>query len=276
MNLILFKSPEEKQMLPYRDPRVQHIVKVLRKKEGEEVAAGVINGLIGFAKIEEVDKKNGMHFHLNCNEEPPPKAPLSLLIGFPRPIQLRRLLRELCSMGIAAIELVSTELGEKSYRKTKLLSDGGAEAALIEGLAQARDTVLPAIKIWPSLSAWLNKWNSAKPALAGQALADRTSADRSTAGATTPATQKGPAIVCDNIPEARPLPALLRESPKPVEKEAPLTLLIGSERGWSASERAALNSAGIISASMGGRALRTETAAITAAALALAELNFFD
>ncbi len=250
MNLILFKSSEEKQILPYRDPRVQHIVKVLRKKEGEEVAAGVINGLIGFAKIEEIDKKNGMHFHLNCNKEPPPKAPLSLLIGFPRPIQLRRLLRELCSMGIAAIELVSTELGEKSYRKTKLLSDGGAEAALLEGLAQARDTVLPSIKIWPSLDAWLNK--------------------------RTPATQKGPAIVCDNIPKARPLPALLRESPKPLNTENPLTLLIGSERGWSASERAALNSAGIISGSMGGRALRTETAAIAATALALAELKIFD
>ena len=50
-------------------------------------------------------------------------------------------------------------------------------------------------------------------------------------------------------------------------------LAVGSERGWSDRERDALEAAGFIRASMGERALRTETASVAAAVLALEKIG---
>jgi len=51
-------------------------------------------------------------------------------------------------------------------------------------------------------------------------------------------------------------------------------LAVGSERGWSEHERDLLDTAGFLRLSLGSRALRTETACIAAAVLAIQSLGY--
>jgi RsmE family RNA methyltransferase len=168
-------------------------------------------------------------------------------VGFPRPIQLRRLLRDLSNLGVEAVDLFGTELGEKSYRDTKLLQDGGAREALIEGAVQARDTTIPELAVFPGLADWLGQrpWDKRAP------------------GSVRPL----PLLVAaDNV---RPEGAMARLSPM----RGPLVLAVGAERGWSDRERDALEDAGFLRLSLGSRALRTETACVAAAVLALEKIG---
>jgi RsmE family RNA methyltransferase len=52
-----------------------------------------------------------------------------------------------------------------------------------------------------------------------------------------------------------------------------LVLAVGCERGWSDRERDKLEAAGFLRLSMGERALRTETACVAAAVLALEKIG---
>jgi RsmE family RNA methyltransferase len=52
-----------------------------------------------------------------------------------------------------------------------------------------------------------------------------------------------------------------------------MVLAVGSERGWSDRERDGLEAAGFLRLSMGERALRTETACVAAAVLALEKIG---
>ncbi|GHV73031.1 ribosomal RNA small subunit methyltransferase E [Spirochaetia bacterium] len=234
MNLILFEPQELGQPLPLRDDRAIHLLKVLHKKPGDSFDAGVLGGKLGTGTIESIGVDGTLAYVLDLPAEPLPRLPIRLAVGFPRPIQIRRLLRDLSNLGLCAVDLMGTDLGEKSYRDTKLLTDGGARAALIEGAVQARDTTLPALATYPSLDTWLEKAPGA-PALL---------------------------IAPDNV---RPAGAMANLPPH----KRPTVLAIGPERGWSDRERDLLEGAGFVRLSMGKRALRTETACVAAAILAM-------
>ena len=244
MNLLLFEPDELGRPLPKRDERAIHLVKVLHKGVGDSFDAGVVEGLRGLGTISAIRANGDVDFSLKLNEEPRSLYPIRVAVGFPRPIQLRRLLRDLSNLGVAAIDLVGTELGEKSYRDTTLLTDGGARSALIEGAVQARDTRLPVLATYASLSAWLREapWGQAPQVL----------------------------LAPDNV---RPSAAFASLSFEPTT--GPVVLAVGSERGWSDREREQLEQGGFIRASMGERALRTETACIAAVVLALEKIGAF-
>jgi len=57
------------------------------------------------------------------------------------------------------------------------------------------------------------------------------------------------------------------------QTSGPVTLAIGSERGWSDREREMLEAAGFLRLSLGSRALRTETACVAAAVLAIEKIG---
>jgi RsmE family RNA methyltransferase len=241
MNIILFEDHEAERPLPGRDPRTLHLLKVLRKKAGDTFDAGILGGLRGRGRIEALLPDGSLSFSLDLGEPPPPRVPVRVAVGFPRPIQLRRLLRDLANLGVEAVDLLGTDLGEKSYRETKLLTDGGARAALIEGAVQARDTGLPRLAVYPRLDAWLTEkpWAAAPaPFLAA----------------------------ADNL---RPAGALARLPPV----KGGMVLAIGAERGWSDRERDLLEAAGFTRLSLGSRALRTETACTAAVIIAMEKIG---
>jgi RsmE family RNA methyltransferase len=256
VNIILFEPREMGKPLPRRDERTIHLLKVLRKKAGDTFDAGILGGNRGTGYIETVRLDGSLVYTLDLKEEPPPRYPVRLAVGFPRPIQIRRILRDLSNLGLEAVDLIGTELGEKSYRETKLLTDGGARAALIEGAVQARDTRIPLLTVYQSLDDWLGERPWDKP-LAPEKTSDTTWNVYSAGPRTSPLL-----IAADNV---RPEGTLANLS----ALGQFMVLAVGSERGWSDAERNKLEAAGFLRLSMGGRALRTETACVAAAVLAL-------
>ena len=240
MNIILFEDHEKNNPLPKRDPRAVHLIKVLHKREGENFDTGILGGNLGKGKIEKIAPQGDVVFSLELNEKPPERIPIRIAVGFPRPIQLKRLLRDLANLGIEAIDLIGTELGEKSYRDTNLLIDGGARSAMIEGAVQARDTNLPSLSFYPSVKSWIGKnlWDKNTDEL----------------------------ISADNISPQSSFSLLKTE-------KTSLVLAVGSERGWSDMERKQLETAGFKRLSLGKRALRTETACIAASILAIEKIG---
>jgi RsmE family RNA methyltransferase len=250
MNIILFENHELGKALPRRDERTIHLLKVLHKKPGDTFEAGALEGNRGTGRIESVRLDGSLTFSLELPELPPPRLPLRMAVGFPRPIQIRRILRDLSNLGLYAVDLLGTELGEKSYRDTKLLSDGGARAAMIEGAVQARDTRLPELSVYPRLETWLEErpWDKIPPP------------------GKSPRAPAPLLIAADNLrPEGSisHLSALGR----------PMVMAVGSERGWSDAERDALEKAGFLRLSLGDRCLRTETACVAAAVLAMEKIG---
>jgi len=254
MNLILFEPGESQSpdaavgdgafFLSRRDERAVHLLKVLHKKEGDSFDAGILGGKLGTGLIRQISEQ-GIACSLTLDTEPPSRTPLRLGVGFPRPIQLRRLLRDCASLGLEAVDLVSTELGEKSYRDTKLLDDGGARAALIEGAIQARDTRLPELAVYPSLEKWLEGEPHTKTRRHKEELL----------------------VAADNVEPQGSFSGIAAGG------FSSAVLAVGSERGWSSRERALLENAGFVRRSIGTRALRTETACIAAVVLLMEKMG---
>ncbi len=254
----MFEQNEIGKPLSKRDERAVHLLKVLRKQVGDSFDAGVVGGNIGTGLIENI-RLDGIVFSLNLKEEPPPRLPVCLCVGFSRPRQIRRILRDAANFGVEAVDLVGTDLGEKSYRDTKLLTDGGAHSALIEGAVQARDARLPLMGIYETLDAWLAErpWEAER-----HEPSSTSSRDRSLRAAPI-------LVTADNV---RPEGSFALLNPL----GRPLVIAIGSERGWSDRERDAFEDAGFTRLSMGSRALRTETACAAAVVLAMEKLGELD
>ena len=247
VNLILFEEGELGRALSRRDERTVHLVKVLHKKTGDTFEAGILGRGRGTGTVGKIGIDGSLGFSVDVQAPPLPRLPVRVAVGFPRPIQIRRLLRDLSSLGVGAIDLFGTELGEKSYRDTKLLEDGGARTALIEGAAQSRDTTIPALTCFASVDTWLRECPWEKSA--------------------SPKNRAAPLLIAaDNV---RPEGAMSRLT----STRRPVVLAIGSERGWSDRERDILEAAGFLRLSLGSRALRTETACVAAAVLAIEKIG---
>jgi 16S rRNA U1498 N3-methylase RsmE len=260
VNIILFEPEEMGKPLRRRDERAVHLLKVLHKKAGDSFEAGMLGGNRGTGFIDSVKLDGSVVYVLDLKEEPLPRYPVRLALGFPRPIQIRRILRDLSNLGLEAVDLFGTELGEKSYRETKLFTDGGARAALIEGAVQARDTRIPFLSAWQTLEGWLEERPWDKPPEGGNLPPDTR-----LPGSGYP--RMSPILVAaDNV---RPEGTFANLS----AFGQPVVVAVGSERGWSDRERDGLEAAGFLRLSMGSRALRTDAACTAAAVLALEKIG---
>ena len=137
------------------DERYLHIKKVLHLKEGDVFKAGIINGKIGEAQISHLsEEKILFSFCPNKPDKvetrPLPLPPIKIILGFPRPIQLRRILRDAASLGFAKIVLCGTDLGERSYLKSNPSSPEEVKKYLLDGISQAGQTMLPAFSLCSS------------------------------------------------------------------------------------------------------------------------------
>jgi len=243
MNIVLFDGDP---FFARSDDRYQHIKKILRKGVGDSFFAGVIDGPEGTATITSLDDK-GLAFDFRAERATVPLYPVRLIVGFPRPIQLKRLLRDVASLGVEAVYLTGTELGEKSYRESTLVDRGAARESLLEGCMQAGSSSVPELGAFDSI---------------GEALAS----EKASGGTCRK-------ILLDTV---APDCSLINAPLGGISPESPLVLAIGSERGWTEAERRRFREAGFTVCSMGRRILRTETAATAALALALAKAGFME
>ncbi|MDR2500114.1 MAG: RsmE family RNA methyltransferase [Treponema sp.] len=251
MNIILLEPQELGKPLARRDARTIHLLKTLHKKTGDTFEAGVLGGALGTGRIEGIKLDGSLSISLDLRQDPPPRTAIRMAVGFSRPIQLRRILRDLAVLGLEAVDLVGTDLGEKSYQDTKLLTNGGGRAAMIEGAVQARDTLLPVLSAYPSLDLYLRErpW------------------DRESGPASGRGWGKRPLLIAADT--ARVEGTFTRLG----TRARAMVIAVGSERGWTDRERDLLSAAGFIRLSMGKRAMRTETAALAAAILGMEKIG---
>lgn len=237
MNLILFSAEETQRPLRTSDPRALHLLKTLRRREGETFDAGVVNGARLKGRICKITR-DALEIDYEATELPPPLHPVTLLVGLPRPQTARKILQEVTSLGVGEIHFTATEKGEPSYGASKLWSTGEYRRHLIAGAEQAFTTRIPEVRRYENFPAALDEL------LPGRA-----------------------AVALDNY-EAT---GFLRDYQPPNER---CLLVVGAERGWSAAERTALRDHNVPLLQLGANVLRTETACLCALAILLARLKF--
>lgn len=283
MNICLFEPDQIGRPLAADDERAVHIKKILHKGVGDTFAAGIIGGQAGTATITKIDgaspdgsqaqdagaANNGaIHFTFTPQSDGKPLFPLRMIIGFPRPIQLKRLLRDMAALGVSSVRLCGTELGEKSYLKAGLSDPKEVYKMLLDGTVQAASTHVPKPYVYPSLAACLDAIDAEEKLDASLKSAALPGLANNSAQA-----QEGgrPLLLAlDNVKPKTSLVSYLKENP-PAGR--PVYAAIGSERGWSPAERALLEERGFVRLGMGSRIMRTETASTVSASLILGAMG---
>ncbi len=251
MNIVLFTKDEIDSGLPLalRDERARHILKVLHKSTGDTFDAGIIDGMAGIGTITSIDD-DGLHVSFEAKTDGKPLYPIVLIVGFPRPIQLKRLFRDAAGLGVCRICLCGTELGEKSYRDSTIVERGAAMAALTDGTAQAKSTHVPQLDLYDSVAECLS------------------SLQKESAATDSSEKRRNVKVLLDNIKPENTLFQYLQCQHVTSENDM-VYAAIGSERGWTDHERDLFRTEGYALCSMGNRVLRTETAATVATTLIL-------
>lgn len=242
MNIILFEDDNIPKKISIKDNRAKHILKILKLKTGDKFSCGLVNGPSGKGSITSIDP-DWVHFAWEKTSNPVPLYPLTLLIGYTRPISSKRILREAASLGVEKIIFTGTDTGEKSYRDSNLWK-GEYRKYLMAGAEQAAYTGVPVVEFYKDLQTFIRE----NPYQKGSSALER--------------------IVLDNI---EPNIKLAEYNPE----DNNCLLAIGSERGWSKRERNIFRINKFIFASLGNRILRTETASTAGIALLLARMGNF-
>lgn len=229
MNIILFDK--DTRHFDCSDERFLHIRKVLRLKEGDSFIAGEYDSFRGEAVITSLTGDGlDFTFHPYCDDSE--LNPLTMILAMVRPICMKRILRELASMGLSRLILVKSDLGEKSYQEAGLYTNGEYRGIVLSGAMQGGHTGIMKVSFASCLEEALEMNESDTDLLLDNVI--------------------GSKRFCELDLKGRVL-----------------TIAVGSERGWSAREREVFLTHSFIPVKMGDRILRSETAAVASSALAL-------
>lgn len=244
MNILFLEKSGPQLVIPRTDRRFEHIVRILRKKEGDSIAAGCSDGTIGQARIGLISAE-GLQLVYSPEIQAPALRPLRLLMGFPRPIQAGRILKDLSSLGVAEIWFALSDLGEKSFAESTFFKEKEYGSHLVEGAEQAGNPRLPEIRSFWSIDRACAGLEEAEPASGRHSSRLMFHPDAA-------------------MPTITALPSLV----------PPVTIAIGSERGWTERELSLLGTHGFQTCYLGDRILKTETAALAATSIILSRLGF--
>lgn len=204
--------------------RLIHVRDVHRAKVGDDLTVGVLGGRMGRGRVLRLDDE-GLELDLMLDQAPPPKLPLTLVIAVPRPKVLNRVVAAAASLGAARIVLLNAWKVEKAYWASPKMKPENLREQLLLGLEQAKDTVLPDLRLARLFRPFVE--DELPGLLAG-----------------------GTGLMAH--------PGTGESGPKALV--APVTLAIGPEGGWVDAEVQSLRSAGLKPLDLGPRILRTETA----------------
>jgi len=204
--------------------RLQHVREVHRARVGDELTVGLLDGAMGRGRVLRLDDE-ALELALTLDQPPPPKLPLTLVIAVPRPKVLNRVVAAAASLGAARIILLNAWKVEKAYWASPKMKPENLREQLILGLEQAKDTVLPELRLARLFRPFVE---DELPGLL----------------------QGGTGLLAH--------PASGGAAPKLLA--APVTLAIGPEGGWIEAEVKSLLAAGLRPLDLGPRILRTETA----------------
>ncbi len=226
MNLILLQDDDfvSAGVARLTGRRRKHILEVQRPAVGDTLTVGRLGGQIGTGRVTAAST-SAVELEVAVGEAPPPPQAVTLVLALPRPKVVRRALAAIASLGVKRLFLINAYRVEKSYWRSPALHPAEIREALVLGLEQARDTVLPEVLLRPLFKPFVE---DELPAVIGNtlALAAHPGAD-------------------ERCPRAA---------------GRPVTLVIGPEGGFIPYELEKLEAAGCRAVHLGPRILRVETA----------------
>ena len=260
MNLVLLEPEELRDDGTARlaGRRAVHVREVLRAAPGDRLRVGVVGGRTGEARVERVGEAEVV-IRPALDRDPPPPAPVSLLLALPRPKVLRRVLQAVASMGVKRLVLLGSWRVEKSYWGSPALAPDAIRAELVLGLEQGRDTVLPEVRVRRLFKPFVeDELDGAFPEPV-RLLADPSGA------APLDALARPPTSLDPGLPSPRGAGLGRGFAPRRgAEEGAPAgpraAVAVGPEGGFTAYESAALRDRGFAPFTLGDRILRVDTA----------------
>lgn len=228
MNLVILEPHQQRAEHSYALSARQrdHLINVVKMQEGDSLRVGLLNGNIGKASFQGINTDNEAILTIQHLQQLPPKAlPVTLVLALPRPNMLKRTLLNISAMGVKKIVLLNSAKVEKSYWQSPVLSPDNIRSILLEGLEQARDTVLPTIEFMPRFRPYVE----------------------------------------DILPKEKASKVCLLAHPYdaescPINVSQEIILAIGPEGGWNEFEVSKWHEAGFQSVHLGDRILKVETA----------------
>lgn len=146
MNLILLEPGDyiDSQHVRLHDARFRQILQVHGSQLGDQVRVGELNGLMGSACITELNDQ-AVTLAIELVQPPPAKLPLTVVLALPRPKMIRRIFRSLAELGVERLIVINSYKVEKSFWQSPALHPDNIRQYLVEGLQQAKDTILPQV-----------------------------------------------------------------------------------------------------------------------------------
>lgn len=226
MNILLFTEQDlnEQGHLILKDERFEHLTKVQDFQVGDEIHIGKINGRVGSGSVLERTKQM-ISLSVSLTHEPPDKAGVHVFLALPRPKMLKRILMDLAMVGVNRIHIINSYHVQKSYWQSPLLKPEQLRQYLMKGLEQSCDTLLPEITLHKRFRPFVEDHFSGL--------------------------QCGTTYLAD--PRAK--------DTCPHAVDAPFSLIIGPENGFTHYEIQRLREFGARGVTFGPRHLRAETAA---------------
>ena len=206
------------------DRRLKHLQEVRNIQQGDQVAIGKANGMIGEAIVTEITEHTAQ-LTINWTKQAPDPLPITLIIALPRPKMVKRIIQTVATMGVKELYFINSYKVEKSFWQSPWLSESKLLENVVLGLEQAMDTQLPNIHLKKRF----------KPFVEDE-LPD----------------------ISKNSLRLVAHPGKHQNCPTQVKQ--PTTLVIGPEGGFIPYEIEKLIECGFEPVSLGDRILRTETA----------------
>ncbi len=259
MNIILFEKQPKDGFIPVKDERAQHILNILKLKNGDNFRMGIVNKSEGFATVKDISL-DGVYIDY-VQECIPNLYPVTLLCAQVRPICMKRILREAVSLGVEKIILTGSDTGEKSYLSSNLYKTGEYKEYLLDGAMQSGHAGVPEVIFANTVDNALESFktsNCEKDCISCKSKAPNNAYVKS-------ASKKVSLVMLDNVVGATDL------SKAHIEESA--VLAIGPERGWSTRERELFVNAGFSPMLLGQRILRTETACSAGLAVLMSRMG---
>lgn len=165
MNLLLFRRSElSSDQGQIRGDRAEHVRRILKKKVGDSIKAGVAGEGRGTAEIIE-DRPDALTVRLGPLS-PEPRPTTHLIVALPRPLAVSRLLHTAASFGVDHIDLIRAWKVPRSYLDSPRLQSERIDADLRLGAEQGAQVWVPTFQVHDGFRRFVEDDLPTSPALA--------------------------------------------------------------------------------------------------------------